>query len=469
MSSSHAVPRKRPSKSLRAQPKQEEPVDDSAWIHRDKLAAIEIQEMEEAGMHVRQPHRSDSTGHNGRTTRSSSRSMSRSGVRRAQSKDLSGENGPDEYRTNGHDEYGRKRVSTIPAADDEEEYYEQEFDPRMHSELRTAEEVAAEHHSYRQHAVRPSTSRIPISKISPIPVPNEVVERDSPLPRSRSGSNAFPSTWEDLKRMRSGSMGSGVLLDEHDSPHMSRPASSHLRTSPDQDNILSQSPPKTRTLATTPRKGGARSTSAQRPTSSSGNAPRPSTSHNRPEGEAPWIATMYKPDPRLPQDQQMLPTHAKRIAQEQWERESKTTQSDGRDSKSPDGEEVQQPPPQQLTQIESKPAVIVQPPPIYDKENVPPPISKNQVIGDWPLTPANDRRSATGSPRPGTSNGGYRITPVVTTSTPPPQQRSPVHETPAPAPVPTELPATEKPPTRMPDYDEKDENRPKKGCCCVMM
>ncbi|KAK4975592.1 hypothetical protein LTR28_009234 [Elasticomyces elasticus] len=33
---------------------------------------------------------------------------------------------------------------------------------------------------------------------------------------------------------------------------------------------------------------------------------------------------MYKPDPRLPPDQQMLPTHVKRMMQEQWEREGKT-------------------------------------------------------------------------------------------------------------------------------------------------
>ncbi|KAK4693694.1 hypothetical protein P7C71_g3755, partial [Lecanoromycetidae sp. Uapishka_2] len=32
---------------------------------------------------------------------------------------------------------------------------------------------------------------------------------------------------------------------------------------------------------------------------------------------------MYKPDPRLPPDQQLLPTHAKRLQQEQWERAQK--------------------------------------------------------------------------------------------------------------------------------------------------
>lgn len=47
----------------------------------------------------------------------------------------------------------------------------------------------------------------------------------------------------------------------------------------------------------------------RRPLSSGG----PRNPINRPEGEAPWIADMYKPDPMLPQDEQIVPTHAKRL------------------------------------------------------------------------------------------------------------------------------------------------------------
>ena len=57
----------------------DESVDDSAWIHRDKLAQIEIQEMAEAGIRVRQSVRSPSTGPE--VNARSSRSASRSGVR----------------------------------------------------------------------------------------------------------------------------------------------------------------------------------------------------------------------------------------------------------------------------------------------------------------------------------------------------------------------------------------------------
>lgn len=52
---------------------------------------------------------------------------------------------------------------------------------------------------------------------------------------------------------------------------------------------------------------------------------------NRPEGDPPWLATMYKPDPRLPPDQQILPTHARKLQQEQWAKEGKTPSTYGRD------------------------------------------------------------------------------------------------------------------------------------------
>lgn len=54
--------------------------------------------------------------------------------------------------------------------------------------------------------------------------------------------------------------------------------------------------------------------------------PRPGTRSGeikRPEGDPPWLATMYKPDPRLPPDQQLIPTVAKRLQLEQMEKEGK--------------------------------------------------------------------------------------------------------------------------------------------------
>ncbi|KAL1902752.1 hypothetical protein Sste5346_000662 [Sporothrix stenoceras] len=43
----------------------------------------------------------------------------------------------------------------------------------------------------------------------------------------------------------------------------------------------------------------------------------------QPEGEPPWMISAYRPDPRLPPDQQLLPTVARRLQQEKWEREGK--------------------------------------------------------------------------------------------------------------------------------------------------
>lgn len=465
-------PRKKTSRAMRpnkVEPKTEEPVEDSAWIHRDKLAQIEIQEMEEAGMHVRQPNRSDSVSRAGASA-PGSRSVSRAGVRRAQSRDRLDDFGPSEEAldayTNGYDEFDRKRVSTIHAVENEDEDGHHSFDP----EIRTAEEVAAEHSAFRtpSHTVRPSTSRIPISKISPVPVPNNVVERDSPLPRSRSGSGAVPTSWEELsyaKRTRSGSVGSGILLDEM-GDGTSRPQSAHLTNSSPERNNLHQTPAKNKKKDEAARRNNVapkkRSTSSQRPGSSAKN--RPSTSHNRPEGEAPWIASMYKPDPRLPPDQQILPTVAKRMMQEQWEREGKLGSVYDKQFRLLNDDEIQpqNPPAQNNTSRpvveQSKPAVPVKVD-STDKENLPPEMPA-ELEGAWPLESAHKSDSAsihTGA------NGGYRTTPPIATT--PPKRSSTTNAT-------GELsqtPATKRTSVmRAPDIHEKEETR-QKGCCCVLM
>lgn len=473
-SNSSVGPRKRSSRPLRQQQHKSEDRDDSPWIHRDKLAQIEIQEMEEAGMHVRQPRRSDSIGQAAvapaaHPERSSSRSVSRSGPARPQSKGAHYEHNADEELDR------RKRVSTIPAEDDDEEWHDRSFDHHIDSELRTPDEVAAEHYSPRHHAVRPSTSRIPISKASAPPVAYNVVERESPM----------PETGEELNnagRARRGSPGSDVVMDDaHDfyqPPAASAPASdgTQMRSSPVDRTPHSRSPPKSRPpnkdgpmsgARKTTTAGASRAASAQRPPSSAGNKARPSTSH-KVEGEAPWIATMYKPDPRLPPDQQLLPTHAKRMMQEQWEKEGKTGTAYDRDFRLINDTEIRQPSPVSSLEPDSKrrpnqPATLaLSPGGEQNKENRAPP-SPLKNSDPWPLSPLNgDRRSDTGSPRPGTS-GGYRITPTI--SAQPPVQRPPTSGGAAPP----EVANTDKPVPRVPDLDEKQEARPKKGCCCAMM
>ncbi|KAK0901507.1 hypothetical protein LTR02_008589 [Friedmanniomyces endolithicus] len=444
---------------------QEAPADDSAWIHRDKLAQIEIQEMEEAGLHVRQPRRSSSTGPvaSART----SRSASRSGAGRAVSKDRQGEGAEEQDGPlfANFDDYQRKRVSTIPAADEEELEHERTFDPTVDSELRTPEEVHAAQHVSKQ--LRPCTSRIPISKASPVPVPHQVVERDSPLPRSRNGSGAWSGAWDDQQQPEF------ARRCGRPSNPASRPTSSYLQ------NGNENSPPKARASGMAASTSGGRKVSgttnaATRPLSSHANKPRtsslankrpgsssgpvhghksrPSTAH-APEGEAPWIASMYKPDPRLPPDQQLLPTHAKRLQQEQWEREGKTGTPYDQDFNLLND-----------TQMEQKPASV----PKLETVGVngsfspkgSPRLDKPSTAASekpWPLSPhKSDTKSETGSVRPGTS-GGYRITPTIAAT--PPIQRSPV----VPSTMANDMASVYDPTiTRVPDYEEKDLPQEKK-------
>lgn len=452
----------------------EEYVDDSAWIHRDKLEQIEIMEMEQAGIPVRQSRRSVSTGAG--AERRSSRSQSRS--RKSIPKEQEQEQMPaDMYGTayGGEDEFERKRMSAIHSAADEEEQY---YDPNKDYEIRTPEEVAAEQELSRsQQLIRPSTSRIPVSKASPVPVPSNVVERDSPLPRSRHGSAS--GTWDEMqyqRKARSGSMGSQAMLDEEDGARTPpRPGSSNMRSSNENSPPKSRTPgkgapsarkPSTLGVNGTQRPGSSQGNKSRIPSGTNGHKPRPSTSHAyNPEGDPPWISSMYKPDPRLPPDQQMLPTHAKRMMQEQWEREGISGTTYDRDLRlvsdeplpSPmAGPKQQLPPPLSLTKQRFEPEKSRSPSrsPKPETQSKSPSSPNTTNMNAWPLTPASEKAS---SPRPGTS-GGYKITPTI--QSPPQIQR------PEPSPARQTSPVQ-----RMPDLDEKAEAQPKKGgCgCCVVM
>ncbi|CAK4033841.1 Hypothetical predicted protein [Lecanosticta acicola] len=498
-----AAGRKRSRNQLRENRPQDEKtgerVDDSAWIHRDKLAQIEIQEMEAAGIYMRSSsRRSESAGpgpRDRRTSRSVSRSVSRSRrpMSRTSHERQNEINNDEDYAAAypGHEESPRKRVSTVLSATDEEaeasrgqepERYDSHFDHQKDGEFRSAEEVAAELQRQRQQQPippRPGTSRIPISRISPVPVPQQVVDRDSPLPRSRADSqNWNGSSFDEMqyaRKARSGSISSQVLLDSDPDALRTTPPGSSNKTSSNEEN----SPTKTRVpkkTAPTGRKASvgaatairsdashqkSRTTSAsatRRPGSNSGHKSRPSTSHYTPEGEAPWISTMYKPDPRLPPDQQMLPTHKKRMMQEQWEKEGKTGTVYDRDFNLLNDEEIP-PPKRPILSVDS--ANLAPPPrsPSPQKDRSSPHGSANG--GPWPLSPKSDTRSDSGSVRPGTSRG-YKITPTIPST--PSFQRSPV---PSPAPP---QPMAQTTPPRVPELDEKDEAQPsKKGCCCVVM
>ncbi|KAK3701496.1 hypothetical protein LTR37_015470 [Vermiconidia calcicola] len=488
--------RKRSQNTMREKKVAADPVDDSAWIHRDKLAEIEIKEMQEAGIVVWPSRRSVSAGPG--ASQRSSRSQSRS---RRPSKDQGIENATEEeYREAypGYEDHERKRVSTIPAAGEEEQ-----FDPTFDTEFRTPEEVHAERASVRSNSIiRPSTSRIPVSKASPVPVSHTVVGRESPLPRSRGNSNGGIGSWDEMqyaRRARSTSIGSqAILVDELDGVRTpSRPGSSNVRwsneNSPSKARVPKQFAPTSgarkgslpnsvQPSGSTSSNNRARivSTNSNRPTSRSGHKSRPSTSHQQPpEGDAPWIAGMYKPDPRLPPDQQMLPTHAKRMMQEQWEKEGKTGTAYDRDLRLLNDTEISPPPNRVAKPLPTSPAETK--PPQLDFSNPPQrqpsPTRRspnhansgtspnNTDMTAWPLAHKNSDRSAdNASLRPGTSGGGgYRITPTI--STPPAIEKSP---TPS---FTNQMAPPHNATPRIPDFDEKEEVQEKKktcGCCIVM-
>lgn len=318
---------------------EEEDSEESRWIHRDKLAIIESKELREAGIQVPVP----------------ARTSSKAKRRRQQSHDREAkrEREPSPTKEDQH-----PRVPFQPQAQEpQQQQMEEENHGLTDFDVRTPEEIAAE--SYvspslhrQQPGLRASSSRIPIARSGPVPLPQEPLERSAPLPRTRGASG----TWHDedgiaypKTRSRSQSFGSQVLLDENDPPnhtpntpsHSRHPSTTTTPISPTKTRISNNrpstssnthsrkpstsngvrnttSPEQTKTSPNGPTKPAPlRSMSAQRPKSRSGLDTRPPTAVNRPEGQPPWLATMYKPDPRLPPDQQLLPTHAKRMQQQE--------------------------------------------------------------------------------------------------------------------------------------------------------
>jgi hypothetical protein len=133
------------------------------------------------------------------------------------------------------------------------------------------------------------------------------------------------NSWDELqyvRKARSGSVSSQLLLD-------SDPEGPRLLSSNENSPPRARGPKSTaagrKTSIPSAASSGVGSASAnkrvvsgsasRRPGSSSGHRQRPSTGHYSPEGDPPWMASMYKPDPRTPPDEQILPTHAKLMLQ----------------------------------------------------------------------------------------------------------------------------------------------------------
>ncbi|KAL4965168.1 uncharacterized protein BDV14DRAFT_60060 [Aspergillus stella-maris] len=295
---------------------------DENWIHRDKLAKIESEELHQAAILF---HRRPGTGST-RAARGRSRDQqhgSVSGTTVAEQPTEPLEPWPDLQE-------GQRNNAVRSTHNNDGEY-----EDRKNWDLRRPEEIAADSDAsasyfYRNPGRSKSSSRIPIPLTSPTPLSPDQTDREYFTPRSRAASDEQDNSpsWEMPRRVSE-----PLTVDSFSNsspPSESRPGSRGVtsqttaaKKTPAKNGPANRKTSATTQKKTTPRSRATSSNNNQRPTTRSGE-PRPPTAVNRPEGDPPWLATMYKPDPRLPPDQQMLPTHARKMQQEQWAKEGKT-------------------------------------------------------------------------------------------------------------------------------------------------
>ncbi|KAJ5157366.1 uncharacterized protein N7482_008466 [Penicillium canariense] len=286
------------------------------WIHRDKLAKIESEELHQAAIRFNRRMRAESKSSAGRGRSHDSHQSAANGSASATSPNVEHSEPWPELREAARKEFGRDD------ADDE----------RKHWDLRRPEEIAADEAAaslYSNPGLRKSSSRIPICTASPVPI---MTGRDSRGLRSRAATDERDDD-EFSRGRRASETDTGEPEASPPSPE-SRPGSRGFSTTPNTpakknpakgtgSATRKTSAPPTNRKTSTARSRAVSGNTSQRPVTRSGE-PRPTTAANRPEGDPPWLATMYKPDPRLPPDQQMLPTLARKMQQEQWEKEGRS-------------------------------------------------------------------------------------------------------------------------------------------------
>ncbi|KIN00108.1 hypothetical protein OIDMADRAFT_42108 [Oidiodendron maius Zn] len=277
----------------------EEDPEHSRWIHRDKLARIESQELQAAGIILPR-------------SRAASKSSRREHSREQQQQQGSG--------LRSEQAQIRQRIESIPT-EEEEEPENRDWDLRLPAE-------AAEDHADGFQDISggvKGVSRIPVSKTSPIPIPIEHLERDTPIRRMQSDVWTAEEDMVSNPKSRGRSASVKALEDVPISTPTSAKRVASENSPPKKAAVRKGSTPTTRNpSAQRPKTRSAsnKEHALQRPVTRSGDSSG-SASSKRPEGDPPWINSMYKPDPRLPPDQQLLPTVAKRLQQEQWKKEGK--------------------------------------------------------------------------------------------------------------------------------------------------
>ncbi|EPS41876.1 hypothetical protein H072_4159 [Dactylellina haptotyla CBS 200.50] len=365
----------------------------SSWIHRDKLMRIESVEFKKS------PSSSSEAW-----VKTASRKMSMDQMAKV-TRGSTWEN--NSYRHGTEDEPN-------------EAFDNNEFDLRLPEEReaeREAERVAQRLAAARNKSNTPS--KIPVNIASPAPIPLQFLERNSPLKRARSDSLedevqsiSYPAT-----RSRSRTLESGEQPPVTP-PEKTVPTSSSSVTPPSKMVTRTVSKNSPRRPSSSHRTSGAGGKTKPRVASSSagnrgsGGNSNNAAKFNAPEGPPPW-ATGYTTDPKLPPDQQIIPTVAKRLQQEQWERENAPASVFDRELR-----------PLKLHDLNGEP-----------KEA----INFGEQSAQWPMT--NEKQKD-----------------------PPPMIEPPKHQI-APPRVPSKEPIRVKDPEELPSRHKKD-----KGCCgCTIM
>ncbi|KAF0329339.1 hypothetical protein K4K61_009552 [Colletotrichum sp. SAR11_59] len=283
--------------------------DNSKWIHRDKLAQIESEELQAAGIILPRP-RASSRPRRGRSEEKLNGSTKRT------------------TSTAADDEMPRPRSRKASISPENRVPTEKmpDLEPSSSWDLRRPEEIALEGDGnyWMSNGERKGQSKIPVAKASPAPIPESYIERHAPSARRLSGGpNELETIAYPKQRPRSGSANTLGAT-----PNLQPAKRTGTDTSPRKGSGgASNTTPATRKASTQAKsgkpktRGGKDSTSTTRPTTRSGEL---SPGVKKPEGDPPWMVGSFKPDPRLPPEQQLLPTVARRLQQEQWEREGKS-------------------------------------------------------------------------------------------------------------------------------------------------
>lgn len=365
--------------------------DHSKWIHRDKLARIETEELQAAGFFIPKG-------------RSSSRTARRTESRLSQNATTEPEPILNRARK---DSASLEPPSSPPSWD-----------------LRTPQEIAeAQTTSYFTNNALTGSTRIPVAKISPAPIPIEFLEHGSLAARQNSDEDDDSLTYNKTR---------------------SRSASAAIRDSgngvPNGQRSTTDSSPKKharKNSSTTPTRPGTRgkdspSSAGSRPPTRNG---RTTSRAKHPEGEPPWMANTFKPDPRLPPDQQIPPFVAKKMAQEQMEKDGTFGDAYDKDFRPLNTNPLGLPKPNAEPEQEGEPAE-----------------------DEWPLKPA-------------TTNRPLMRTCSMYSTMPKIIDKPPGTPVPSPRPANTAMmgpPQTAPPIKQMPLVEPEDTKKGGCGCCVVM-